>query len=116
MQLGKERMRDREVVQLTECVLQLAQPLQKRSYCIRGNAVGKEIAAVAQALERDAYAMPLPTISPVDAVGSILKLGMRTLKGATHIRKDWVGRVSGCAPRALFKPLIYALLRIRKSL
>ena len=64
-------MGDCEVVQLSERVLQRAQSGKKRSYRTPGETVGKEITSVAKTLERDAHAMALVAVTPVDATSPL---------------------------------------------
>src|SRR5437868_7822257 len=103
-QLAKECLRGCEIVQLAKRVLQRAELAEEGPHCPRRKAVGKEIATVAQALQRNAHAMTLAAIRPIDAIGALLELAMSSLGGVARMDKDRVGRLRRRAPRVLLEP------------
>ena len=71
LQFIEERARHGQVVEFAQRVLQRAELREERLDGMRGETIREEIAAVAKPLERDAHAMTLVAVTPVDACGPL---------------------------------------------
>jgi hypothetical protein len=107
-------VRNGEVIQLAEYVLQGPQPDEKSPRAARWKAVREEFARIAQMLERDANAMASATISPVDVACPLDQSSMRLLQRVTGVIDDLLLGLRRSAPGAALQPAANVALRALK--
>src|SRR5438552_13237438 len=78
--LLEEQVRDRNVVELAQRVLELGEAREKRLHCLLRKASREEVAPVAQALDRYAHRVAARAISPVDASRPFAELAALALE------------------------------------
>src|SRR5437870_5607818 len=83
--LLEEQVRDRNVVEFAERILELGEAREKRPHCLLRKTGREEVAAVAQALDRDAHRVAAGAISPIDLPHTLGEFAIRTLERASRV-------------------------------